>query len=98
MCEQEQSLKLFDVLNFDVIHFARLDFAPGECCFVSKVASFSPILAVAQIPQQAEDGESGDDLLRQEGVIRLVKVEQVSTKLDQNQAIQSMALKELHDS
>ena len=49
VCAQEQSFKLFDVLNFDVIHFMRLGFAPGDCAFVSKVTSFTPILAVAEL-------------------------------------------------
>lgn len=47
VCESEQAVKLFDVLNFDVIHFMRLDFAPGECEFVCKATSFTPILAIA---------------------------------------------------
>ena len=49
VCAEEQALKLYDVQNFDVIHFVRLDFAPGECEFVSKVSSFSPVLAIAEL-------------------------------------------------
>ena len=35
VCGQERSIKLFDTLNFDVIHFLRLDFSPGVCEFVT---------------------------------------------------------------
>ena len=74
MSQEEQAVKLFDVVNFDVIHFLRLGFAPKVCYFVSKVSSFSPVLAISEVGR--EDGKEGN--------IRLVKVEQVSTKFDQN--------------
>lgn len=49
------------MLNFDVIHFLKLDFVPGVCEFVSKVSSFTPILAVAELPPIAtEDEETGE--------------------------------------
>ena len=51
VCQQEQLVKLYDVVNFDVIHFMRLGFAPGECAFVSKVSNFTPVLAIAQLPE-----------------------------------------------
>ena len=57
MSELEQSVKLFDVLNFDVIHFFKLGFAPGECDFVSKLSSFSPILAICELPVIEENKE-----------------------------------------
>ena len=80
VCQEEQSIKLFDVPNFDVIHFIRVGFAPGECDFVSKVTSFSPILAVAELP--INGGEDPEAKASAAGAIRLVKVEQVSTKMD----------------
>ena len=89
-CDSEQTLKLFDTLNFDVIHFIKLGFAPGECDFVSKINSFSPVLAVAELP--SADG------LETTGLIRLVKVEQVSTKHDQNQVVSSTIIRGLHES
>ena len=70
VCAEEQSLKLYDVQNFDVIHFVRLGFAPGECEFVSKVSSFTPVLAIAElnvVPQrdtpknEEEEEEKKDD-------------------------------------
>jgi len=57
VCQQEQSVKLYDVLNFDVIHFMRLGFAPGECEFVSKASSFTPILAIAEMPNSSGEEE-----------------------------------------
>ena len=89
VCAEEQALKLYDVQNFDVIHFVRLGFAPGECEFVSKVSSFSPVLAIAElniVQQQGNDGEEEEKKDEGEnqgaavtttatGVIRLVKVE-----------------------
>lgn len=77
VCGTEQTLKLFDVLNFDVIHFFKLGFSPGDCAFVSKVNSFSPILAVAEIPTDPESPGAA-------GAIRLVKVEQASSSLEQH--------------
>ena len=50
-------MKLFDVVNFDVIHFVRLGFAPGPCDFVSKVSSFSPILAIAEMKASGKGSE-----------------------------------------
>ena len=80
--DQEKALKLYDVQNFDVIHFIRLDFHPGECEFVSKVSNFSPILAIVELPgrneenkeEQAAEEAKVDDEAGQ-GAIRLVKVE-----------------------
>ena len=70
------------MLNFDVIHFFKLDFAPGECDFVSKVSSFSPILAVCELPRVSEEIKEGEEQAATEqqentpsGAIRLVKVE-----------------------
>ena len=48
-------MKLYDVQNFDVIHFIRLDFSPGECEFVSKLSNFSPILAVVELQTLQEE-------------------------------------------
>ena len=62
ICAQEQSVKLFDVLNFDVIHFMQVGFTPGECEFVNKVSNFTPILAVAEI-------SNPDSANVQEGII-----------------------------
>lgn len=49
VCPLEQSLKLFDVASFDVIHILKLDFIPSVCEFVHKPTSFSPLLAVADL-------------------------------------------------
>ena len=100
VCAQEQTVKLFDVQNFDVIHFMRLGFAPGECEFVSKVSSFTPILAVAELssPPSEESQEDQAAVELVQGAIRLLKVEQVSTKLDQDEHVHSISLTELHNS
>ena len=48
-------MKLFDVVNFDIIHMAKLGFIPTVCEFVNKVSSFSPLLAI---------GEQGKPIIR----------------------------------
>ena len=63
--ELEQSVKLFDVLNFDVIHFFKLGFAPGECDFVSKLSSFSPILAICELPKPPVSEENNEEATQQ---------------------------------
>ena len=85
--------------NFDVIHFMRLGFAPGECEFVSKVSSFTPILAVAELSSPSEESQEDQAAVESvQGAIRLLKVEQVSTKLDQDEHVHSISLTELHNS
>ena len=62
-----------------------MGFAPGECDFVSKLSSFSPILAICELPVEKETPEEGKEPEEADsttGAIRLVKVEQVSTKFE----------------
>jgi peptidylprolyl isomerase domain and WD repeat-containing protein 1 len=47
VCQLEQTMKLFDVASFDVIHILKLDFVPSVCEFVNKTTAFSPLLAIA---------------------------------------------------
>ena len=61
VCPAEESMKLFDVVNFDIMHMAKLDFIPTVCEFVNKASSFSPILAIGEQDQS---------------IIRLVNAEQ----------------------
>lgn len=61
-----------------MIHFVKVGFVPGECEFVSKLASFTPLLAVAELA--LEDSPNT-------GVVHLLKVEQVSAKFDQTQVV-----------
>ena len=30
----DKSLKVFDVINFDMINMLKLDFIPSHCCFI----------------------------------------------------------------
>jgi len=48
VCPADESMKLFDVVNFDIMHMAKLDFVPSICEFVDDVTSFSPILAIGE--------------------------------------------------
>lgn len=41
------SIKLFDVVNFDLMNMIRLDFTPMQIEFVNKLTNFSSILAVS---------------------------------------------------
>lgn len=46
-CPQEQTIKVFDVLNFDLMNMIKLNFTPMHICFVHKASSFAAILAVS---------------------------------------------------
>ena len=45
---KDESLKIFDVLNFDMIHFIKLKFIPFHCEFVSKINDPSIVIAVTE--------------------------------------------------
>ena len=47
-CAQEQSIKVFDVENFDLINMIKVNFVPTHLAFVSKATTFAPLLAVAE--------------------------------------------------
>ena len=82
ICQAEESLKLFDVANFDIIHMTKLGFAPSVCEFVNKTSSFSQVLAIA------EHGKP---------VIRLVNSEAEAGQ-DSSKAVESIVLDALHGS
>ena len=46
-CPGEMSIKLFEVVNFDLMNMIRLDFTPVHIEFVNKLTNFSSILAVS---------------------------------------------------
>lgn len=83
------SFKLFDVLNFDLIHMVKLTFAPSICSFIEKANQFSPLLAVGEVDQP---------------IIRVIRAEQTvalgESSSDQRQNGPSIAktLKDLHTS
>ena len=81
VCQAEESLKLFDVVNFDIMHMTKLGFVPTVCEFVNKVSSFSQVLAI---------GELGKP------VIRLVNAEAEAGE-DSGNAVASIVLDALHD-
>ena len=41
-------MKIFDVVNFDLMHLIKLKFAPDLCEYIHKSSSFSSILAISQ--------------------------------------------------
>ena len=43
----EQSIKVFDVVNFDLMNMIKLSFTPNIIMFVHKPNSFAPFIAVA---------------------------------------------------
>lgn len=47
-CPEEKCIRVFDVLNFDLINMIKVNFTPQLIQFVSKV-SFSPILAATEL-------------------------------------------------
>ncbi len=40
----DKTLKIFDVINFDMINMMKLDFVPSVCCFIH--ADRDPIASV----------------------------------------------------
>ena len=48
VCPKDQTLKVFDVVNFDLMHMIKLKFVPDLCEFIYKTTSFSSIVAITQ--------------------------------------------------
>jgi peptidylprolyl isomerase domain and WD repeat-containing protein 1 len=48
VCSKDQALKVFDVVNFDLMHMIKLKFVPELCEFINKHSSFSYIIAITQ--------------------------------------------------
>ncbi|KAK0395069.1 hypothetical protein QR680_001096 [Steinernema hermaphroditum] len=46
-CADDQSAKIFDVANFDMINILRFDFTPGSLCWVHQGGDIVPALAVS---------------------------------------------------
>lgn len=44
----DMSMKIFDVVNFDLMHQIKLKFTPDCCEFIHKKTSFSAVIAVAE--------------------------------------------------
>lgn len=49
MSPKDNSLKVFDVANFDMMHMIKLKFSPELCEFVHRSSAFSALLAVTQV-------------------------------------------------
>ena len=47
-CSAEQSIKVFDVANFDLMNMIKVNFVPTLISFVNKQSTFAPILAVCE--------------------------------------------------
>jgi peptidylprolyl isomerase domain and WD repeat-containing protein 1 len=45
---KDQSLKVFDVANFDLMHFLKLKFEPNLCEFIHRQSAFGALVAVTQ--------------------------------------------------
>jgi peptidylprolyl isomerase domain and WD repeat-containing protein 1 len=45
---KDQTLKVFDVVNFDLMHMIKLKFTPELCEFINKHSSFTSIVAITQ--------------------------------------------------
>ena len=48
-CLAEKSIKIFDVVNFDLMNMIKLNFSPSLIEFVNVKTSFQPLLAVAEL-------------------------------------------------
>lgn len=47
VCEQDKSVKIFDIDNFDMINILRLDITPKIACWIHQGADIVPYLAVS---------------------------------------------------
>ena len=47
VCAQDKSLKMYDIVNFDMISMVKLDYEPGACCWVSKAGAADGTVAVS---------------------------------------------------
>jgi peptidylprolyl isomerase domain and WD repeat-containing protein 1 len=47
VCSKDSALKMFDVVNFDLMHMIKLKFTPEVCEFINKSSSFSSLLAIS---------------------------------------------------
>lgn len=48
VCGKDQALKIFDVVNFDLMHMIKLKFVPELCEFIHKASIFSSVIAITQ--------------------------------------------------
>lgn len=44
---KDSALKVFDVVNFDLMHMIKLKFVPDLCEFIHKATSFSSVIAIS---------------------------------------------------
>jgi len=42
---EDKTIKVFDVVNFDMINIITIDYVPGTCCWVSKPGAAKPLIA-----------------------------------------------------
>jgi peptidylprolyl isomerase domain and WD repeat-containing protein 1 len=47
VCAQDQSLKMYDIVNFDMISMVKLPYKPGACAWVSRKGAADGIVAVS---------------------------------------------------
>lgn len=45
---KDSALKVFDVVNFDLMHMIKLKFVPDICEFIHKESSFSSVIAISE--------------------------------------------------
>ena len=45
---KDESIKIFDVINFDMINFIKLKFIPYQCVFISKYSDPGLLIAVTE--------------------------------------------------
>lgn len=48
VCSKDGALKVFDVVNFDMMHKIQLKFTPDQCEFIHKASSFSSVIAISE--------------------------------------------------
>ena len=64
---KDESLKIYDIINFDMINFIKLTFVPNVCCFINK--NNDPALLIAVSEKESENihiikGDSKGEILK----------------------------------
>ena len=81
VCEEDKSVKIFDVVNFDMINMLKMNFAPKKACWVHQESDLVTYLAVTSATDgkvAIVDGKGTSDVLnsisRHTKPVRLIEV------------------------
>jgi len=52
-CSLDSTLKMYDVVNYDMMNIINLEFTPSACCWISRAGSPKPMIAVSSANPEA---------------------------------------------